>query len=257
MPIDIKLITQLRDRTGAGIGDCRAALEEAGGDIDKAIEFLRKKGEIKAAKKADRGTTEGVIAIAKAGGAVAVVALGSETDFVARTDDFIKITEEFATQLIGQDPAEFRVEAENRIKNEVVLKVGENIQLITADIISGAVVGSYVHSTRKVAAVVALSGGDESLANDIAMHVSAMNPKYLAPEDVPAEEVAKETEIYKTLLAQEGKPEAIWDKIVDGKLAKYYEEVCLLNQAFIKDDSQSIKDLLGEQTITDYRRYQL
>ncbi len=255
--IDIKLVAQLRERTGAGLADCKSALEEAQGDINGAIEILRKRGEIKAAKKSDRQTTEGVIALAVESGKIAVAALSCETDFVARNEDFIARTQEYAQKLSGMSVDEFRVWAEQNIKDELVLKIGENIQLAHADIVEGTVLGSYIHSTRKIAAVVALDGGDQSLANDVAIHVSALSPKYLAPADVPAEEVAKEKEIYTELLRQENKPEAIWDKIIEGKLAKYYEEVCLLNQLFIKDDSKTIADLLGDAKIVTFRRYQL
>lgn len=254
---DIKLISALRERTGAGLADCKAVLEEANDDIELAIDLLRKKGGIKAAKKADRESNEGVIAIARDENGVAVVALRCETDFVARNEGYIATVQSFADKLLGMDAEEFKTWAEQNIKDELIIKIGENLQLATVDKVSGAVVGSYVHSNRKIAAVVALSGGTQELANDIALHISAMTPLYLAPADVPAEEIEKEKDIYRTLLKQDGKPEEMWDKIMEGKLNKYYEEVCLLNQVFVKDDSQKISGLIGENKIVSFKRYSI
>jgi len=254
---DIKLISALRERTGAGLADCKAVLDEANGDIEVAIDLLRKKGGIKAAKKADRESNEGVIAIARDASGVAVAALRCETDFVARNEGYIATVQSYAEKLIGMDAEEFKTWAEQNIKDELTLKIGENLQLATAEKVSGAVVGSYVHSNRKLAAVVALSGGTQELANDIALHISAMTPFYLTPTDVPAEEIEKEKDVYRTLLKQDGKPEAMWDKIMEGKLNKYYEDVCLLNQTFVKDDSQKIADLLGENKVVSFKRYSI
>lgn len=259
MPVDIKTISELRDRTGAGLADCKSALEEGGGDIEAAIEILRKKGGIKAAKKSDRTTTEGVIAMTRAQGKVAIVGLKCETDFVARNPDFIGAVQGLADKLSTMTEADFRPWAEQYIKDELALKIGENIQLGDSALLEGEIIGSYIHSNKKLAASVVLQGGDEALASDIAMHVSAMNPKYLTPDQVPTEEIEKEKEIYRALLTQEQKPEAIWDKIIEGKLAKYYEEVCLLNQMFIKDDGLSIAKLIESQgaTIVSFARYQV
>jgi len=251
MPIDIKTISELRDKTGIGIGDCKAALEEAGGDINTAIEILRKKGELKAAKKADRAAKEGLIAFAEKDGKIAAITLNCETDFVARNEDFQKTASEFAGKLLEMgDENSFRAWAEDYIKNELVMKIGENLQLGGCGIFSGAVVGTYLHSNNKIAGIVILSGGSQELAKDIAMQVAAMSPKYLNPESVPAADLEKEKEIYKEQLKNENKPEAIWDKIISGKLAKFYEENCLTEQLFIKDDEKKIKDLLeGNQLI--------
>lgn len=257
MNIDLKTISQLRDQTGAGIADCKKALEEAQGDIAKAIEILRKKGEIKAAKKGDRITKEGVIALAKEGNRIAAVALACETDFVARNEDFVNTVNEFAKKLLTASLEEFKAWAEEKIKNELVIKIGENIQLVDFGVTEGAVLGSYLHHNRKIAAIVSLEGGSEEIASDVAMQAVAMAPKYLNPEDVPAEVIEKEKEIYKELLKSEGKPEAIWDKIMEGKLAKYYEENCLNNQVYIKDDTKKIKDVLSGATIKQFIRYQI
>ncbi|MFA5029470.1 MAG: translation elongation factor Ts [Patescibacteria group bacterium] len=259
MSIDLSTISQLREKTGAGIGDCKRALEEAGGEIDKAIEILRKKGEIKAAKKSDRATNEGLVAIIRSGARIAVASLACETDFVARNDDFIQAANQLAAKLLDTPKAEFVSWAEQVIKNELIVKIGENIKLGDYGVFSGAVLGSYLHSNKKVAAVVVLDGGSDELASELAMQVAALSPKYLQPADIPAPELEKEKEIYRENLKNEGKPENMFDKIIEGKLAKYYEEVCLQSQVFIKDDSQKISDLLvaAGASVKEFKRFQV
>lgn len=262
MAIDLQTISQLREKTGAGVGDCQKALVEAEGDLTKAIEILRQKGEIKAAKKSDRATKEGVIALAQAPGKVAVVAINCETDFVARNVDFIEAVNGYAQKLLTADEAAaFKTWLTEEIKRELVIKIGENLQLSQVEILTGSVLGVYLHANKKLAAVVALEGGSESLANDLAMQVAAMAPKYLSPENVAVEELVKEKEIYQAQLKQENKPEAIWDKIIAGKLNKFYEEVCLLNQIYIKDESKKVSQLLSEAgdkaAIKFFQRFQI
>lgn len=259
MGIDLQTITQLRNQTGAGIADCKKALEEANGDITKAIEVLRKSGEIKAAKKADRTTNEGLVAIIKENNKAAAVVLACETDFVSRNEDFISAVSEYANKLLTTPETDFKNWAEENIKSELVLKIGENIKLGDFGIIKGKVLGTYLHSNKKTGSIVALTGGSAELANDLAMQVVAMSPRYLGPENIPVEEIAKEKEIYQEQLKKENKPEAIIEKIILGKLNKYYEDVCLLNQQFIKDDSQKISDLLKEAgegiVISEFRKF--
>ncbi len=261
MAIDTKLIIKLRELSGAGVGDCSAALEEANSDIDKAIEILRKKGAVKAAKKSERTTKEGVIAIAKDDSKVAIVGLACETDFVARNQDFIKAVDQMAQKLLTTPEDEFKSWAEDKIKNDLTIKIGENIKLLVAEIIKGELVGTYLHSNKKLAAVVVLSGGDGGLATDLAMQVTAMSPRYLKPEQISAEEIEKEKEIYQEQLKTEGKPEAMREKIILGKLNKYYQEVCLLKQVFIKDDKISIEDFIKKQgkeiEVVKFVRYQI
>lgn len=259
--IDTKSITNLRELTGAGIADCKLSLEESDGDLDKAVEIMRKKGVLKAAKKADRATNEGVIAIAKGDKKVATVGLACETDFVARTDDFIKTVDEFSAKLLEVGVEEFKNWADEKIKNELVVKIGENLQLVDAEIIEGEVIGTYLHSNKKVAAVVVASSGSQELVDDLAMQVTAMSPKYVKPEDIPAEVIEQEKGIYKEQLKSEDKPEAMWNKIIPGKLNKYYQEVCLLNQAFIKDDKMTVEALIKQQEagteVIKFSRYQI
>ncbi len=258
MSIDLKLVSQLRDKTGAGLGDCRAALDEANGDLDLAVEIMRKKGEVKAAKKADRATKEGVIAVAGDVSRLAVVALACETDFVSRTDAFQDTVKELAGKLLQAPSVEqFKTEAEAYIQNELTMKIGENMQIAGAGVFGGGVIGCYIHSNKKIAGVAVISGGDISLANDIAMQIAAMKPKYLNAEAVPAEVLEKEKEIYREQLKGENKPEQIWDKIITGKLNKFFEDNCLVNQIFIKDETKKISDLLEENTVTDWALYTL
>ena len=261
MGTDIKVVSQLREQTGAGIGDCKSALEEANGDTDKAIEILRKKGAIKAVKKSDRTTSEGVIAIAKQDNKVAIVGLACETDFVARTDDFVNTVDEFAKKLLTVSGDEFKTWAEGKIKNELIVKIGENIQLVSSEIIEGEVIGTYLHSNKKIVAAVVLSGGTEQLATDLSMQVAAMSPQYLKPEDVPSEVIDKEKEIYQDQLKTEGKPEEVWEKIIPGKINKFYKEVCLLKQVFIKDDKKSVEEFVKEQgediEVVKFARHQI
>jgi elongation factor Ts len=257
---DKNLVIKLREMTGAGMLDCSKALDESNGDLEKATEILRAKGALKAAKRSERAVKEGVIALAKSEGKVAVVGLSCETDFVARNEDFVKTASEYAEKLLASDAQSFKIRAEEDIKN-LVAKIGENIQLSFAEIIEGPVLGEYIHSNKKLAAVVVMSSGTKELANEVAMQVAAMSPKYLNPEDVEQSELEKEKDIYREQLKNEGKPEAIWDKIMEGKLAKFYSEVCLNKQAFFKDEELTIETLIKkigiDIRIESFRRFSL
>ncbi|MAF13361.1 MAG: elongation factor Ts [Parcubacteria group bacterium] len=259
--IDTKLLTQLRNVTGAGIADCKEALEEADNDIDQAVAILRKRGAIKANKKSDRDTNEGVIAQSLADHKVATVALASETDFAARDEEFIKTVNEFSKELLESTVDDFKKSAEAKIKDELTVKIGENLVLRVAEIVEGEVIGTYIHSNKKVAAVIALSSGSQELANDLAMQITAMSPRYIKPEDIPADEIDKEKDIYREQLKSEGKPAEMWEKIIPGKLSKFYQEVCLLNQTFIKDDKKKVQDIINESgdniEVVKFSRYQI
>jgi elongation factor Ts len=252
--MDVKLIAQLRDKTGAGFGDCKAALDEAGWDLDKAVEIMRKKGEAKAIKKSERVVKEGVVAVAKGEGKIAVAALACETDFVSRGEDFQTAAKELAEKLLNSTEEEFKAWSAPKIQ-DLVLKIGENIQLTGQGIFSGEVIGTYIHSNKKIVGVCIFDQGSEEIASDIAMQIAAMSPRWLAPAEIDAEIIDKEKEIYREQLKGENKPEQIWDKIIDGKLAKFYEENCLLNQIFVKDDTKKIKDLLGDSQIVKWARF--
>ncbi len=257
--VDLQQIKDLRDKTGAGMMDCQKVLEETNGDIDKSIEILRKKGEKIAAKKADREAKEGVIALKKSGDKVAVVALNCETDFVARNEDFIKAVNDFALYLLENGKENFVEWAENKIKDELVVKIGENLKLGEFDLLTGEVIDYYLHSDNKNSAIVILKGGDSELAKNIAMHIVAMKPEYLKPGDVPEEVINKEKEIYREQLAKEEKPAEIIEKILEGKLNKFWEDVCLIKQAYVKDDKLSIEKLLSNQgaELVSFQRFSL
>lgn len=244
--MSLELIKDVRTITGAGMSDVKKALDEAGGDKDKAIEILRKKGQKIAAKKSDREIKEGVIAISQEGGKIAIVGLGCETDFVARNEDFQNAVDDLAKKLLEMGKDDFETWATKYIQDELVVKIGENLQLAIFDILEGNTIGTYLHSNKKVAAAIVLSEGKEETAREIAMHTAAMAPKYLKPEEVPTEELDKEKEIYAEQLKKEGKPEDMIAKISEGKINKYYTEVCLLKQNFVKDDKKSIEKFAEE-----------
>lgn len=257
---DKNLVIKLREMTGAGMMDCSNALNESAGDIEKAAEILRKNGTIKAAKRSERATKEGVIAMAKTDNKIAVVGLACETDFVSRSENFVKTVSEYVEKLLTSDVDGFKSWAEEDIKN-LVAKIGENIQLAFAEIIEGPVLGNYIHTNKKLAAVAVLSGGSQELANDIAMQVAAMSPKYLGPEDIDFAELEKEKEICREQLKNESKPENILEKIIEGKLAKFYSEICLSKQSFFKDEDLTIEELVeknGEDIkIEKFKRFSL
>ncbi len=252
-------IKKLRDLTGAGIVDCKKALEEAGGDLDKAVELLRKKGGAKAAKKADRATNEGLIDVAVEDNKKASIAkILCETDFVARNEDFQAFVKEVTEAGLTGSAEEFF----NSKKDDMVLKVGENLTFGGGEALEGEYVATYKHSNSRVAtAVVFNKEVDATLGNDVAMQAAAMSPSYLLPEEVPSEELEKEKDIYREQLKTEGKPEEMIEKILIGKMNKYYEEVCLIKQSSIKEDKKSVEQVLKEADpelkIVKFTRYSL
>ncbi len=252
-------IKKLRDITGAGIVDCKKALDEAGGDTDKAVEILRKKGEAKSAKKAERVTNEGLIGIASEDNKkVSIVKILCETDFVARNDDFKGFVNDIAVNGLTASAEDYF----NAKKDEMVLKIGENITFGGGEVLDGGYVASYLHSNGKVAGVVVFNKDiDSTLASDIAMQVTAMSPEFVKPEDVPSENREKESDIYRDQLKKEGKPEEIIEKIIEGKINKYFEDICLIKQSFIKEDKKTVEQVLKESDpeleIVKFIRYSL
>ena len=237
MAVTAALVKELRERTAAGMLDCKNALVETDGDIELAIENMRKNGQAKAAKKAGRIAAEGVILTKVANGVATMIELNSETDFVARDDGFVA----FGNQLI-------EVASANRVKvsdarDTLVAKIGENISPRRVVSVEGENLGAYVHSAR-IGVIAILKGGDEELAKDIAMHVAAANPQFVKPTDVPAEVVAKEKEIQLDIAMQSGKPAEIAEKMVSGRMNKFTSEVSLTGQPFIKDPSMTVAQLL-------------
>lgn len=263
--ISAQAVKDLRDKTGAGMMDCKRVLSDANGDVEKAVELLRERGLAKAVKRGGRETTEGTIAMAFKNAAAGLVELGCETDFVAKTPDFQTLATELA-EAVAADPdlttpdrvmgSEIDGESiEDRIK-AMIGKLGENIVLkrVARLALEGAgQVGGYVHAGGKLGVVVALAceaSSDEigALAKDIAMHVAAADPTPIAVErdGVPEELVQRERDFFRKQALTEGKPEKIVDKIVDGRINKFYSEVCLVDQPFVKDPDRTVKELLAD-----------
>ncbi len=243
MAVSIEQIQELRNATGVSIIACKKALVESDGDYEKAVQILRKKGQAKAADRAGRSTGEGAVYVKSENGKTAMVALRSETDFVARGDAFQELLDIVATELI-----EGKIQSGNdeiQTVKDAVLRLGENVQngglyLSTAD-----VVGTYVHSNKKIGVLVELEGGSEEMAKDIAMHAAATNPAVLSPDEVSDELVEKEKLIWVDQLKKEGKPENIMDKIMMGKEKKFREDSALIKQSFVKNPDQTIEQLLA------------
>lgn len=264
----MELIKQLREATGAGMVDCKKALDESGNDLDKAIEILRKKGISKAAKRLDREANEGLIKVAvnKAKNEAYILELNSETDFVARNEKFQTLANTALALVQEQKPVDLEALLNLNI-NGVSLRetlanlsgtIGEKMDIKRFAIISGASVAAYSHLGERMGVLVALDQPDqENLAAEIAMQIAAANPKYISSSEVDGSELEKEKEIYRAQLLKEGKPENMVDKIVEGKISKYYSEVCLIEQEYIKDDKKKVKDLLVGVKVEKFWRYAL
>ena len=255
MSITAEAVKQLRERTGAGMMECKKALVETKGDLDAAAELMRKQGLAKADKKAARVAAEGVVAMARSGDAraAALVEVNCETDFVAREQDFRAFAQAVADCALALRPADLAALGESRLasgesveerRRNLVAKIGENISVRRfAVLTSPGHLGAYVHGTR-IGALTALEGGTASLAHDLAMHVAASNPRYLSAEQVPAAVVAKEREILTSQAQGEGKPPEIVAKMVEGRLRKVLGEITLAGQPFVKDPDVTVEKLL-------------
>ena len=253
--ISASMVKELRERTGLGMMDCKKALSEADGDMEKAIEDLRKASGLKAAKKASRVAAEGVVLtkIADEGNYGVVIEVSSETDFVARDENFLG----FADQVLQASFSDKEADASTLLasgiedaRQALVQKIGENINLRRIDRLSiegdaAGVVGSYIHN-NKIGVLIALRGGDTALARDIAMHIAAVNPMVIRAEDVPEDVLAKESEIYSAQALESGKPEEIVKKMIEGRLRKFVAEISLMEQAFVKDPDAKVGKLLQE-----------
>jgi elongation factor Ts len=260
MAISAAMVKELRERTGVGMMECKTALVEANGDIEAAIEAMRKSGQARAAKKSGRTAAEGVVMIQLAEDRKhgVLVEINCETDFVAKDAGFLSFAEAVAATALAcpvKDAAELATQpltgdsatTVDAAREALIAKIGENIQvrrLLRFDDVAGALY-SYRHGVR-IGVVVELDGGNEALGRDIAMHVAASNPLCLSAAQVPAETLEKEKEIFKAQALDSGKPEAIVDKMIEGRIRKYFEEVTLLGQPFVKDPEQSVEKLLKQ-----------
>jgi elongation factor Ts len=245
--VTASLVKELRDRTGLGMMECKRALAQSEGDIEKAIEDLRKSSGMKAAKKAGRTAADGVVAFRAEGGYGLVLEVNSETDFVARDDGFqgfVNTVLDAAYNAKQTDvPALMAGDLETE-RQELVQKIGENISPRRADSIEAPVVGGYVHSNSRIAVLVGLSGGSEELAKDVAMHVAAVNPAVVNSDDMPADLVAAEKEIFAAQARESGKPEEIIEKMIAGRVAKFLKESSLVDQPFVKDPDTTVGKLV-------------
>ncbi len=253
MSITAEQVAKLRARTGSGILDAKNALEEAKGDEELAIEVLRKRGKAQAVKKGDRVQSEGAIFIATDGKKAALVQVKCETDFVGRSEVFVKFGQGLADTLLAKGKSAFDAYAAEKVPS-AVLELGENISLGDVREVAAAVVGTYVHSNRKIGVVVGLEGGTTEQASDVAMHGAAMNPSYVRPSDVSQEVVLKEKEIWKEQMKNDKKPAEILEKIMLGKEKKFREENALTTQAFVKDQNVTVEKMLGAAQIKEYVR---
>ena len=261
--ISASQVKELREKTGLGLMDCKKALEEANGDIDLAVEELRKTSGIKASKKSGRSAADGLIGITNKDKDFFMIEVNCETDFVARDDSYINFAKE-TLDIYSNNPTysleqllESGVE-DNREK--LVQKLGENIvvrRLAKSD--ESSISGSYLHSNNKIGCIVSLEGGDEALANDIAMHAAATDPMAVSPLDIPQETVDKEREIFKAQSEESGKPPEIIEKMIEGKISKFLAEVSLTEQDFVKDPNVKISKLLADNnaSISSFTRYEV
>jgi elongation factor Ts len=265
-PLQVK---ELRERTGAGMMDCKRALQQAGGDLNIAAELLRKAGQAKADKKASRVAAEGLIVIGSdsEAGRHVIVEINSETDFVAKDENFIEFANLVSETALASTPADLDGlmaanaggESLEARRQNLVAKVGENIAVRRFEVLqSEGTVAAYSHMGR-IGVLVALEGGDESLARDLAMQVAASAPRYVSADAVPPAELDKEREIFAAQALAEGKPENIVAKMVEGKLRKHLDQITLVGQEFIKDPDKRVRDLLAaaQASVQRFVRYEV
>ncbi|MBU2705778.1 elongation factor Ts [Zooshikella marina] len=262
--ISAALVKELRERTGLGMMECKKALVESEGDIEKAIEELRKSGQAKAAKKAGRIAAEGVIAVKLADDNRygVMIEVNSETDFVARDDNFLAFVQEIATKAFetkASSVEQLMADGMEERRQALVQKIGENISVRRVIAAEGEVVGSYVHANNRIGVLVALTGGNAEVAKDVAMHIAAVNPTVVSKEDMPAELIEKEREIYTAQAQDSGKPADIIEKMVVGRVNKFLAENSLVEQPFVKNPDIKVGQLVKEAgaTVTGFTRYEV
>ncbi|MBJ8321750.1 translation elongation factor Ts [Staphylococcus pseudintermedius] len=272
MAISAKLVKELRERTGAGMMDCKKALEATDGDIEKAIDYLREKGIAKAAKKADRIAAEGITHVEVKGNEAVIVEINSETDFVARNEGFQQLVKEIANQILDTKAATIEELNETTLPNgkkvsehmtEAISTIGEKLSLRRFEIrtkTDNDAFGAYLHMGGRIAVLSVVEGTtDEDAAKDVAMHIAAINPKYVSSEQVSEEELNHEREVLKQQALNEGKPENIVEKMVEGRLRKYLQEICAVDQNFVKNPDQTVEAFLKSKggKLVDFVRYEV
>lgn len=260
------LVKELRERTGLGLLECKKALAESGGDIEKAIEELRKSSGMKAAKKAGRTAADGIVMarVSDDGSYGQVSEVNSETDFVARDENFLNFANAVAGKALAAqetDVAALMAGELEQARESLVQKIGENIGVRRVAELKAedGVVGAYVHGNNRIAVLVALRGGDQDLARDVAMHVAAVNPQVVSPDDMPQDLIEKEKEIYTAQALESGKPAEIIEKMIGGRIKKFLAENSLIEQAFVKDPDTTVGKLVhaAGASVTGFIRFEV
>ena len=270
--VTASLVKELREKTGAGMMDCKKVLTETDGDMEKAIELLRERGIAKAAKKSGRVAAEGLVEayISEDGKVGAIVEVNSETDFVGKNEEFKTFVKNVAKQVVEKNPKDVEdllnqeaiFEAGKTVNEALVGKIatiGENLTIRRfARFESKGLLESYIHGDGKIAVLINMTKGDKELAKDLCMQIAAARPEYLNEQSVPAERVEKEKEILKVQTMNEGKPEAIAEKIVQGRIRKFFEEICLVDQIFVKDSNMKVSELLKQKDaeVVEFARFE-
>nr|WP_213017656.1 translation elongation factor Ts [Mammaliicoccus vitulinus] len=272
MAISAKLVKELREKTGAGMMDCKKALTETDGDIDKAVDFLRENGIAKAAKKADRIAAEGTTFVASNGNDAVILELNSETDFVARNEGFQNLVKEMADHILEVKPANVEELSASKLANgqtvdekmnESISTIGEKLTLRRFTLktkTDNDAFGEYLHMGGRIGVLTVVEGSTNvEAAKDVAMHIAALNPKFVSRDQVSEEELAHEKEVLKQQALNEGKPENIVEKMVEGRMRKYLEEICAVDQAFVKNPDQTVAEFLKTEggVLVDFVRYEV
>ena len=270
--VTASLVKELREKTGAGMMDCKKVLTETDGDLEKAMELLRERGIAKAAKKSGRVAAEGLVDgyISENGKIGAIVEVNSETDFVGKNEEFKNFVKDVARQVVEKNPATVEdllaqesIAEQGKTVNEVLVNkiatIGENMTIRRfARFESEGLVEKYIHGDGKIAVLVNMKKGTPEVAKDVCMQIAAARPEYLNEESVPSERIEKEKEILKAQTMNEGKPEAIAEKIVEGRIGKFFAEICLVEQQFVKDPNIKVSQLLKEKDseVVEFARFE-
>ncbi|MDP4083063.1 MAG: translation elongation factor Ts [Bacillota bacterium] len=272
MAITAQMVKELREKTGAGMMDCKKALTETDGDMENAIDYLREKGIAKAAKKADRIAAEGITAIQTEGNNAVILEVNSETDFVAKNEGFQSLVKDLGAHLLAKKPANVEEALTQEMDNgstvadfinAAIAKIGEKLSLRRFEVktkTDNDAFGAYLHMGGRIGVLTVLEGTtDSEAAKDVSMHIAALNPKYVSRDQVSQEEVEHEREVLTQQALNEGKPENIVAKMVEGRLGKYFEDVCVLDQTFVKNPDQKVRQFVQSKgaTIREFVRYEV
>jgi elongation factor Ts len=271
MAVTAQMVKELREKTGAGMMDCKKALTETDGDMEKAIDFLREKGIASAAKKGDRIAAEGLTYVVADGNNAVILEVNSETDFVAKNEAFQNLVKELAAHLLANKPATVEEASAQSINgvtvadyiNAAIAKIGEKLSLRRFTLLSKTdndAFGAYLHMGGRISVLTVLEGTTEAdAAKDVSMHIAALKPKYVSRDQVSQEEVEHERQVLTTQALNEGKPAKIVEKMVEGRLGKYFEDVCLLDQTFVKNPDQKVRQFVESKgaTVREFVRYEV